>query len=85
MSITWITPPSWLHSSIILLYKKGDLATLENYRPITLASALYKLWTTCIVMLASNYVESQKILNLEQDGFQANDHVREQLRTSAYA
>ncbi len=43
MSITGITPPSWLHSHTILLYKKGDPATLDNYRPITLANALYKL------------------------------------------
>jgi len=31
MSITGITPPSWLNSHTILLYKKGDLATLDNY------------------------------------------------------
>ena len=42
---------------------------LDNYRPITLANTLYKLWTTCIVMLATNYVESRKILSPEQEGF----------------
>jgi hypothetical protein len=63
MSITGITPPSWLHSHTILLYKKGDPATLDNYRPITLANAIYKLWTTCIAMLASDYVESRKFLS----------------------
>ena len=72
MSITGITPPSWLHSHTILLYNKGDPATLENYRPITLANALYNIWTTCIVMLASDYVESRKILSPEQEGFRAN-------------
>jgi len=65
MSITGITPPSWLHSHTTLLCKKGDPATLENYRPITLANALYKLWTTCIVMLTTDYVESNKILSPE--------------------
>jgi hypothetical protein len=60
MSITGITPPSWLHSHTILLYIKGDPATLDNYRPITLAHALYKPWTTCIVMMATEYVESIK-------------------------
>jgi hypothetical protein len=43
MSITGITPPSWLHIHTILIYKKVDPATLENYHPITLANALYKL------------------------------------------
>jgi len=66
---TGITPPSWLHSHTILFYKKEDPATLDNYRPITLANALYKLWTTCIVMLANDYVESRKILSPEREGF----------------
>jgi hypothetical protein len=65
MSITGITPPSWLHSHTILRHKKGDSATLDNYRPITLANALYKLWTTCIVMLATDYVESRNIISPE--------------------
>ncbi len=42
---------------------------LDNYRPITLANALYKLWTTCIVILATVYIESRKILSPEQEGF----------------
>ena len=62
MSITGITPP--LGSTATLSSStKGDPATLNNYHPITLANALYKLWTTCIVMLATNYVESRKILS----------------------
>jgi hypothetical protein len=33
---------------------------LDNYRPITLANAFYKLWTTYIVTLATDYIESRK-------------------------
>jgi hypothetical protein len=73
MSITGITPHSWLHSHATLLYKKGDPATLDNYRPITLANALYcKLWTTCIVMMATDYFESRKILSPKQEGFRTD-------------
>ena len=71
MAITGITPPTWLHSHTILLYKKGDPSRLDNYRPVTLANALYKLWTTCIVILARDYIESRKILSPEQEGFKA--------------
>ena len=60
---TGSTPPTWLQSHTILLYKKGDPTLLENYRPITLANAIYKLWTTCIVILATDYIESRKILS----------------------
>ncbi len=63
MFITGITPTSWLYSHAILLYKKGEPTILNNYRPITLANALYKLWTIRVVMLATNYVESRKILS----------------------
>jgi hypothetical protein len=40
ISISGITPPSWLHNHTILFYKKEDPASLDNYRPITLANAL---------------------------------------------
>ncbi len=71
LAITRITPPSWLRSHTILLYKKGDPTTLDNYRPITLANAIYKLWTTCVVILATDYIESRKIMSPEQEGFRA--------------
>ena len=66
MAITWITR---LQSHTILLYQKGDPTRMDNYRPITLANALYKLWTTCIVILATDYIEPRKILSPEQEEF----------------
>ena len=43
-----------------------------NYHPIILANALYKLGTTCIVVLATDYVESRKIISPEQEGFRTD-------------
>ena len=71
VAITGISPPAWLQSNTILLYKKGDPTILDNYRPITLANALYKLWATCIVILASDFIESHKIPSPEQEGLRA--------------
>ena len=71
MTITGITPPNWLHSNTILLYKKHDPLELANYRPIALAYALYKLWTSCLYLLASDFVEAHKILSPEQEGFRS--------------
>jgi len=45
---------------------------LDIYRPITLANALYKLWTTCIETLATDYIEARKILSPEQEGSRAD-------------
>jgi len=42
------------------LIQKEESATLDNYHPITLANALYNLWTAYIVMIATDYIESQK-------------------------
>ena len=72
MSETGITSPSWLQSHTILLYKKGGPTHLDNYRSITLANAIYKLWTTCIGILATDYIESRKILSPKQEGFRAD-------------
>lgn len=41
-------PQQWYTSKIILLYKKGDAKDIENYRPITLSSSLYKVFATII-------------------------------------
>jgi hypothetical protein len=70
--ITVVTSPTWLKSQTILLHMKGTTTRLDNYRPITLANALYKLWTICIVILATDYIESRKILSPEQEGFRAD-------------
>jgi hypothetical protein len=72
MVITGITPPSWLHSDTILLNKKGDRYRLDNYRLITLVNALYKLWTACIVILATEYIKSRKTLSPKLEGFKAD-------------
>jgi hypothetical protein len=69
MVATWTPQPHWLLSNTILLYKKNDPLNLENFRPITLVNALFKLWATCLTILATDYVESHKIASLEQEGF----------------
>jgi hypothetical protein len=71
MVITGITPPKWLHSDPIMLYKENEPLDLNNYRPIALAFALYKLWTSCLHILASDFVQAHKILSSEQEGFRA--------------
>ena len=53
--------------------QKEDPTRLDNYRPITLANnALYKLWTSCSVTLATDYIEARNILSPEHEGFRAD-------------
>jgi len=44
---------------------------LDNYLPITLANAIYKLLTTCIVPLGMDYIESRKSTSSKQEGSRA--------------
>ena len=71
MTITGITPPNWLHSNTFFLYKKNDPLDLTNYKPIALAFALYKLWKSCLNILASDFVEAHKIPSPDQESFRA--------------
>ncbi|KAK6735605.1 hypothetical protein RB195_018678 [Necator americanus] len=42
-------PKQWEASSIVLLYRKGDLQDIGNHRPICLLSVIYKLFTRVIL------------------------------------
>ncbi|CAK1594467.1 unnamed protein product [Parnassius mnemosyne] len=43
-----ITPEAWSRSAVILFFKKGDNALLKNYRPISLLSRVYVLFSRVI-------------------------------------
>ncbi|RVE40675.1 hypothetical protein evm_014675 [Chilo suppressalis] len=42
------TPKAWSRSEVILFFKKGDKTLLKNYRPISLLSHIYKLFSRVI-------------------------------------
>ena len=71
-------PKKWNNAIMILLFKKGDNTNLENYRPISLLSHLYKLYTRIITNRLENKLEFYQ--SREQAGFRSGyataDHLQ---------
>ncbi|CAG4935787.1 unnamed protein product [Colias eurytheme] len=71
-------PHQWLESEITLLYKKGDPADLGNYRPISLMSCFYKLFSSCLLERIAPVIDAHQ--PIEQAGFRSGfstlDHIQ---------
>lgn len=70
-------PLQWNISEIILLYKKGDPKQITNYRPISLMSCLYKLFTSTLLRRITKQLDENQ--PVEQAGFRKHfsttDHI----------
>ncbi|XP_050563541.1 LINE-1 retrotransposable element ORF2 protein [Spodoptera frugiperda] len=66
---TELIPSQWAKSTIVLLHKKGDRDNIENYRPISLMSNLYKVFAKLILNRLTGLFDQQQ--PMEQAGFRA--------------
>lgn len=70
-------PEQWAKSHIILIHKKGDKENIENYRPISLMSNVYKVFAKIILDRISTLLDEQQ--PVEQAGFRKGfstiDHI----------
>lgn len=60
-------PTTWRHNKSILLCKKEDPLFISNYIPIALANTIYKLYTSILTTLLTNYIEQLLILHYSQE------------------
>ncbi|GBP25976.1 LINE-1 retrotransposable element ORF2 protein [Eumeta japonica] len=70
-------PTDWMKSTIVLLHKKGEKGDINNYRPISLMSNIYKVFSKIILSrIAVTLDENQP---KEQAGFRSKfstiDHI----------
>lgn len=65
--ITENVPTSWTKSVITLVHKKGDITKIQNYRPISIVTQLYKLFMRMLLMKIENILDSK--LSPSQAGY----------------
>ncbi|KAG7301234.1 hypothetical protein JYU34_014132 [Plutella xylostella] len=70
-------PAQWLTSTIILLFKKGSTANINDYRPITLTSNIYKCFAKVILARIAPTLDEQQPVEQAgfRKGFSTSDHL----------
>ncbi|PIK38581.1 endonuclease-reverse transcriptase [Apostichopus japonicus] len=70
-------PQKWKDANMIILHKKGDKRDLKNYRPISILSNIYKLFTKILINRLERLLDDNQ--PREQEGFRRNfsttDHI----------
>lgn len=70
-------PTQWTKTTITLLHKKGDKSDINNYRPVSLMSNIYKVFSKLILGRITKVIEENQ--PREQAGFRKNfstiDHI----------
>jgi hypothetical protein len=67
-------PRTWKRSRTVFLYKKGDKELPENWRPITITSCVYRIFTSMISEFLQQKIHKtgrRKIFSNSQKGFVA--------------
>lgn len=70
-------PQAWRRSQTVLIYKKGELDNIKNWRPIALGPTLCKLYTGLWATRLNKWVEENGALSKAQKGFRPFDGVLE--------
>lgn len=71
-------PKQWTHSDIVLIHKKGAKTDMNNYRPISVISNIYKIFAKCLLrrlkyQLSYSQSDDQAAF---KSGFSTSDHLQ---------
>ena len=72
------TPEEWKKVKIKMIYKKGDVEDVSNYRPICSLPAMYKLFST--ILYGRLYPMHDQHQAEDQAGFRKTDQTTDHLR-----
>ncbi len=62
-------PRQWKSAKTILIHKKGDTVDISNFRPISLLSTIYKLFSSVLSTRLTLVAQNTEWLSVEQKGF----------------
>ena len=65
-------PAIWAKATSILIYKKGDPNDLSNWRPLSIASSMYRIWSCAVSNTLQQVNKSSHIISKPQKGFVTN-------------
>ena len=72
-------PVDWARGVIVPIYKDGEKKNVDNYRGITLLSAVGKLYSSILNNRISEWLEKKRKIVEEQGGFRAKRSTTEQI------
>ncbi|XP_064464934.1 uncharacterized protein LOC135376255 [Ornithodoros turicata] len=70
-------PASWRTSKTVLIFKKGNPDEISNWRPISIARTLNKLYAGCLASRLQSWIAQNDVLSHTQKGFMPYDGVYE--------
>ena len=62
-------PRAWKTSTTVLIYKKGDEGVPSNWRPISLQSAIYKIYASILAKRLATWAREADAISPSQKGF----------------
>lgn len=62
-------PSVWDRSRSLLIYKHGDPKQLRNWRPLTISSAMYRIWTCTLSNILQGISRTSPLFSESQKGF----------------
>ena len=72
-------PNEWKKANIVPAYKKGNKQLINNYRPVSLLPISAKIFEKIIYNSLLEFLDTNKLLNNNQSGFQPGDSCKHQL------
>jgi hypothetical protein len=64
-------PKEWTEAFVVLLFKGGESTNEANYRPITLLSAMFRLFEQVLLTRLKKFLEVHPFIDPQQIGFQS--------------